>query len=63
METNIYEIYTCNPETGEKSWDIKWVESTPEFITRFPDFDCIITTNDFCGGADEIVTFLPLSQI
>jgi len=45
---NLYEIYTLNPITKETGWDIHWVWSTPKEIETYPNFDCIITTND--GG-------------
>ena len=43
---NTYEIYVCNPETGEGGWEIKHVMSTNKLIKYFPNFDCIITRND-----------------
>ena len=47
MENNIYEIYTKNPETNESGWDIVWVRSTDSLIKTFPNFDVIITKNDY----------------
>jgi len=43
---NTYEIYTKCPKTGVSGWDIKHVRSTKGLIRKYPDFDCIITTND-----------------
>ena len=47
MENNIYEIYTKNPETNESGWDIVWVRSTDSLIKTFPNFDVVITKNDY----------------
>ena len=44
---NIYEIYTKNPETNEGGWDIVWVRSTDDLIKTFPNFDVVITKNDY----------------
>ena len=49
-ERHIYEIYTKNPETGEKGWDIKFVLSTRDMIKSFPDFDVVITIDDYLQG-------------
>lgn len=43
---NTYEIYTKNPETGERGWNIEFVTSTDRLIKSYPDFDCVITKND-----------------
>ena len=42
-EIHTYEIYICNPDTGESGWDIELVRSTDNLIKAFPNFDCIIT--------------------
>ena len=48
METkHIYEIYTKNPKTGESGWDIKFVLATKSTIKLYPNFDCIITVDDY----------------
>ncbi len=44
---HIFEIYTKNPKTGETGWDVCWVRCTREAVETFPNFDCIITTDDF----------------
>lgn len=49
---NIYEIYTKDPDTGIGGWEIKWVRSTPQLIKTFPDFDVVITVNDFPATGD-----------
>lgn len=49
---NIYEIYTSHPVTGESGWDIKFVRATVEGIKSFPNFDCIITVNDYPMQSD-----------
>ena len=41
-----YEIYTCNPDTGERGWDIKHIASTDMLVKSYPLFDTIITRND-----------------
>lgn len=46
MKTNVYEIYTKDPETGQTGWEIEIVLSTDELIKTYPNFDCIITKND-----------------
>jgi hypothetical protein len=46
-ERHIYEIYTKNPINGESGWDIKFVLSTADLIESFPDFDEIITVDDY----------------
>ena len=51
--THIYEIYTKNPETGEKGWDIKWVNASEDRIRSFPNFDCVITIDDFPMAGDQ----------
>ena len=40
---NTYEIYLCNPETGEGSWDIEFISApNAEALKTLPNFDCII---------------------
>jgi hypothetical protein len=51
-----YEVYTCNPETGEGGWDIHYIRSTDRLIKYYPDFDCIITKND--TGSNEVEEFV-----
>ena len=46
-QKHIYEIYTKNPATGERGWDIKFVLATEAGIKRYPDFDCIVTVDDY----------------
>ena len=52
-----FEIYTCNPETFETGWDIKFVSvfaedkaDAKEKLKDFPLFDCIILFN--FGGCE-----------
>jgi hypothetical protein len=58
-----FEIYTKHPLTKETGWFIKWVdvhekkEKAMETIKDFPDFDCIITTNDYSIEPHEIFEF------
>ena len=56
-ERHIYEIYTKNPETGERGWDIKFVLSTRDMIESFPDFDVIITVDDFPVRGGNLVNW------
>lgn len=49
-----FEIYTCNPETGETGWDIhcptvfaKDKAEAKEKLKSYPNYDCIILFN--CG--------------
>lgn len=47
-----FEIYTSNPLTGERGWQIKFVtvvnvdgsEHATELIKQYPHFDCVILT-------------------
>ena len=49
---NTYEVYTKNPITGERGWDIKFVEAeNEEQLQQFPNFDCVISVNDFIRGS------------
>jgi hypothetical protein len=51
----IFEIYTKHPETGETGWNIEWVRSTEREIKSYPDFDVIITRNDFPMQGDRSI--------
>ena len=40
---NLYEIYTCHPETGERGWDIEFVIALDvDDVATYPFFDCVI---------------------
>ena len=40
---NLYEIYTVNPETGERGWDIEFIIALDrEDAATYPHFDCVI---------------------
>lgn len=52
-----YEIYTRNPETGERGWDIVFVYASRENIESYPNFDCIVTVDDAPHGT-PVVNFL-----
>jgi len=40
---NLYEIYTCDPETGRTGWDIEFVIALDrDDVATFPNFDCVI---------------------
>jgi len=40
---NLYEIYTCNPETGKRGWDIEFIIAKDrDDAATFPYFDCVI---------------------
>mgnify|MGYP000035310495 FL=1 len=40
---NLYEIYTCNAETGERGWDIEFVIALDrDDVATYPNFDCVI---------------------
>ncbi len=58
-DVNIYEIYTKNPATGEGGWKIAWVRTSVDKISSFPDFDCVISINDYPMQRDgkDIVDF------
>lgn len=53
MKAFNFEVYTCNPTTGETGWDIKFptvfadsMEQAKAFLrTSYPNFDCIILFN------------------
>ena len=50
----LYEIYTCNAETGEPGWDIEFVIAlSREDVSTFPNFDCVIM-QDGAFGNDSI---------
>lgn len=50
---NIYEIYTKHSETGERGWGIYWVRAKDKAeVSNFPNFDCILTVNDYAGRGD-----------
>lgn len=57
-DKKVYEIYTINPETKEAGWDLLFVRTNKD-IKTFPNFDCIITVNDFPmnGDVDSIIEF------
>lgn len=61
--TTRFEIYTKHPITKETGWYIKWVDvpqkrsDAIETIKSFPDFDCVITTNDYSIAVDELFEF------
>jgi hypothetical protein len=57
--SHVFEIYTSNPATGETGWDIEWVRATRSDIEQYPNFDCIITMNDYpmTGDRDNIIDF------
>ena len=47
---NLYEIYTCNPETGERGWDIEFVIAKDrDDAATFPYFDCVIMKDGTFG--------------
>ena len=58
-----FEIYTKHPLTKETGWSIKWVDvphkkaKALETIKTFPDFDCIITTNDYSINVGDLFEF------
>ena len=40
---NTYEVYLCNPETGQAGWDIEFISApTAKALETMPHFDCII---------------------
>jgi len=40
---NLYEIYVCHPETGERGWDIEFVIALDvDDVATYPFFDCVI---------------------
>ena len=56
-----FEIYTCNPETGEGGWDIRfvtvlgitsWAEARAKLKESYPQFDCVILGNYICEMED-----------
>ena len=59
-----FEVYTCNPATGETGWDIKFptvyagtVNDGKEILKKhYPNFDCVILHNYSIGikGIDLI---------
>jgi len=51
----IFEIYTKHPTTGESGWEIEWVRSTEKEIKSYPNFDVVITRNDFPMSGDRSV--------
>jgi hypothetical protein len=54
-KTHVYEIYTKDPVTGETGWDIVWVRATRDTISKYPNFDVIITVDDFpYGWGDDV---------
>ena len=54
-----FEVYTCNPETGEGGWDIHWVRGVRDRIQKYyPNFDCIITQGYPHHPANEVQEFL-----
>ena len=59
-EVHTYEIYTCDPLTGQTGWEIEHVRSTDDLIKSFPQFDCIITRND--SAYAQCIDFLDLNN-
>ena len=55
---NIYEVYLCNPETGQSGWDIKYIGApNAEALKTMPHFDCVILkqwTNQTLEEAKEV---------
>lgn len=40
---NLYEIYTCHPETGERGWDIEFIIALDrDDAATYPFFDCVV---------------------
>ncbi len=40
---NTYEVYLCNPETGEWGWDIEYISApNAKALQTMPHFDCVI---------------------
>lgn len=41
---NTYEVYLCNPETGEIGWDIEFISApNAKALKTMPNFDCVIS--------------------
>ena len=61
-ETHVFEIYTSDPVTGTTGWDIVWLRATYDDVVQYPNFDCIITTDDYpmsglLTGGNSIIDF------
>ena len=56
-----FEIYTCNPETGETGWNIEWVVCVKEALKFYPNFDCIIT-RDYPTKDIDLVKFYQIER-
>ena len=58
---NTYEVYVCNPETGEGGWDIKYVSApNAKALETMPHFDCVILkqwTNQTLESAKRVDTY------
>lgn len=54
---NTYEVYLCNPETGESGWDIEFISApNAKALQTMPHFDCVILkqwTNQSLEDAKE----------
>ena len=47
---NLYEIYTCDPETGRTGWDIEFIIAKDrDDAATFPYFDCVIMKDGTFG--------------
>ena len=58
MDTyNTYEVYLCNPETGQGGWDIEFISApNAKALETMPHFDCVILkqwTNQTLESAKE----------
>ena len=55
---NTYEVYLCNPETGQGGWDIKFISApNAKALETMPHFDCVILkqgSNQTLESAKEV---------
>lgn len=55
-EWQVFEIYTIGGPEMVTGWDIHFVvvagnlKKAKQSLKSYPNFDCIISSNDYCGG-------------
>ena len=61
---NLYEIYTCNPETGERGWDIEFIIALDrDDAATFPNFDCVIMKEgSYCRKFQAELSRFPMTD-
>lgn len=55
---NVYEIYICGGPEMTTGWEILFVSATPDGINSYPNFDCIISVNEWDNSSQKIINWI-----